>query len=155
MSVIIQGVFTNVGREAMAKSILGPLVRPPYAESYFKYFKIGTGGYILGPGGGKIAKTPDPARTDLESVLNPSMFTFQKDFVANDLTYFLDLDVPFAIAKCFLEFGEANDDGFGQSPEFFEIGIFDANDVMLVYATFPGETKNGAKTLNHIIKCNF
>jgi hypothetical protein len=151
----LQGVVTDVGRAAMAQSILGPLVRPPYAESYFKYFKIGEGGFILGPGGSKQPKTPDPSLTDLESASNPTLFTFQKDFVAGDLSVVIDSSIYYANVRAFLDYSEANDDGFGNYPEFFEIGLFDANDVMLVYATIPGETKNSSKTLNHYLNINF
>jgi hypothetical protein len=152
---VIQGVFTDVGRAANAQSMLGPLVRPPYHESYFSYYKIGEGGYQLGPGGSKQPKTPDPSRIDLESVTTPGLFTFQKSLTAADLSIEVDGTITYAVARCFLDYTEANDNGSGGYPEFFEIGIFDANNVMLIYATFPGETKNASKTLNHIIKANF
>lgn len=152
---VIQGVWTDVGRQAMAQGVLGPLVRPPYKETFFKYFKIGEGGFVLGAGGSKSPKTPDPSLTDLESVSDTALYTFQKDFTAAELSYELDGSVPFAVAKAFLDFTEGNDDGMGESPEYFEIGIFDENDVMLIYATIPGETKNPSKTLNHIVKANF
>lgn len=151
----IQGVFTDVGRIAVAQHILGPLVRPPYAQTYFKYFKIGEGGFILGGGGTKTPKTPDPTLTDVESESDPSLYTFQKDFVASNLTYELDSGIPYAVVQVFLDYSEANDDGFGNNPEFFEIGLFDDNDVMLAYATIPGETKNASKTLNHTIRISF
>lgn len=152
---LIQGVTTDVGRIAIAKSMLGPLVRPPYAQSFAKYFKIGTGGYIAGPGGTKTPKTPVGNETDLEAAGDPSLFVYQKDFVAADLTYELCSGIPYAVCRAYLEYSEANDDGFGNTPEFFEIGIFDEQDVMLFYATFPGETKTGSKTLNHYIYVSF
>lgn len=152
---LIQGVFTDAGREAFAKSFLGPLKRPPYGESYAKYFKIGEGGYILGPGGTKQPKTPDPSRTDLESESDPTLYTFQKNLIVADLNFQICDSVPFAVVRTFLDYSEGNDDGFGSNPEFFELGIFDEQDVMLFYATMPGETKNAAKTLNHFIHINF
>ena len=152
---VIQGVFTDAGRDALAKSMLGPLVRSPYFETYFTYFKIGEGGYQLGPGGSKQPKTPEPDRTDLESVSTPGLYTFQKTLIAGDLTIEVDGTITYAKVRCFVNYGEANDNGFGQYPEFFELGLFDAQGVMLIYATFPGETKNPSKTLNHYIKANF
>ena len=152
---VIQGVFTDTGRAAIAQSMLGPLVRPPYNETYFTYFKIGTGGYLLGPGGSKQPKTPDPSLTDIESDSVSGLFEYEKTLTASDLSLEVDGTITYAKLRCFLDYTEANDDGSGNSPEFFEIGIFDPNNVMLIYATFPGETKNASKTLNHIIKANF
>jgi hypothetical protein len=152
---IIQGVFTDIGRAAVAKSMLGPLVRPPYAECYFKYFKIGEGGYQLGPGGSKQPKTPDPTLEDVESQGSSTLYTFTKDLIASDLTIEIIDGITYANVRCFVNYAEANDNGHGVSPEFFELGIFDVNDVMLIYATFSGETKNAAKTLNHLINANF
>lgn len=152
---VIQGVVTDAGRIALAQSILGPLVRPPYEQTFGKYFKIGEGGFVSGPGGSKSPKTPVGNETDVESESDSNLFTFQKDFTASDLTYELCDGVPYAVFRVFINFGEANDDGFGNPPEFFEIGIFDEQDVMLAYTTFPGETKNGSKTLNHFVYINF
>jgi hypothetical protein len=135
--------------------MLGPLVRPPYNETYFKYYKIGEGGYQLGPGGSKQPKTPDPSLIDIEADSVSGLFAYDKDLTATDLSIEVDGSITYAKLRCFLDYSEANDDGFGDPPEFFEIGIFDPNDVMLIYATFPGETKNASKTLNHIIKANF
>lgn len=152
---VIQGVATDNGRIAMAQSILGPLVRPPYSQTYVKYFKIGTGGYIAGPGGTKTPKTPVGNETDLDSASDPNEFTYQKDLTASELSYELCEGIPYAVLKAFLNFTEANDDGTGNSPEFFEIGFFDEQDVLLFYTTMPGETKNASKTLNHYIYINF
>jgi hypothetical protein len=43
----------------------------------------------------------------------------------------------------------------GDAPRFFELGIFDAQDNMVAYGTFPGETKLDTKTLNHLVSINF
>ena len=152
---VLQGVTTDAGRVALAQHVLGPLVRPPFAESYGKYFKIGTGGFLLGPGGTKSPKTPDPSLTDVEAATLVGGYFFQRDFAVADLDFDICEGVPFAIFRVFLDFTDANDDGFGNAPEFFEIGIFDPQDVMLFYTTFPGETKNPAKSLNHFVYVNF
>lgn len=150
----LQGVFTDIGRAALAKSFLGPLKRPLYAESYAKYFKIGVRGYQLGPGGTKQPKTPDPSLSDIESVTLGAYY-FTKDFTVDDLDINIDGSITYAKITAFLDYSEGDDDGTGNSPEFFEVGIFDDQDVMLIYATMPGETKNASKTLNHIINVNF
>lgn len=152
---LLQAVVTDNGRIAFAQSVLGPLVRPPYAQSFAKYFKIGEGGFISGPGGTKEPKTPVGNEPDLESESDAGLYTFQKELVAADLTYEVCDGIPYAVIRSFLDFGEANDDGSGGTPEFFEIGVFDEQDVLLFYATIPGETKTGAKTLNHFLYVNF
>lgn len=154
-SGVIQGVTTDNGRTAMAQSILGPLLQPPYDPTYVKYFKIGTGGYILGPGGTKVPKTPSESQEDLDSESNPNEFTFQKDLTVSDLSFEFCDGIAYAVLRAFLDLSEANDDGTGAAPEFFEIGFFDPQDVLLFYTTIPGETKNASKTLNHFIYVNF
>lgn len=51
--------------------------------------------------------------------------------------------------------GEANLNQLLASPEFFELGVFDANNVMMFHMTFPLESKTGAVQLNHIIELIF
>ena len=57
--------------------------------------------------------------------------------------------------RCFVTTGEANDDGNGNPPELFELGLFDAAGNMLVYSTFPLEVKTLSKALEHIIFIDF
>lgn len=79
------------------------------------------------------------------------LFTFRKTLVAGDVVFFSSspaIDEITAIVAA----GEANSDQLGNDPEFFELGLFDANGVMLVYITVDLEQKNNTIQLNHIIQ---
>lgn len=54
-----------------------------------------------------------------------------------------------------VDFAEANANWLAAAPEFFEVGIFDNNDVMMIYGTFPFELKNDQKTLNNVMRAFF
>ena len=47
---------------------------------------------------------------------------------------------------------EANSDQLGNNPEFFELGLFDSNGVMVVYVTYDAQTKINGVQLNHIVQ---
>lgn len=81
-------------------------------------------------------------------------FTFRKLFSPADVIF--SSGVP-AITEftAILLAGEANANQLLASPEFFELGIFDANNVMMVHMTFPLESKTAAVQLNHIIELIF
>lgn len=83
------------------------------------------------------------------SVITAPFFVFKKSFVGVDLT-FLGTGTGVCTAVAFLDFIEGNDDGFGGNPEYFEIGIFDTNDVMVAYGTYPGETKVSTIQFNKV-----
>lgn len=118
------------------------------------YFKVGEGGWV-DPGTGKVRRTPDPTLTDLDCIVNPSRypvdsrFTFQKTLQPN-----VDMVIDAGALKmtCTLAQLEANDDGLGNNPEFWEIGIFDEDDVMLIYATMPEQIKSNAGAITDIIR---
>ena len=82
------------------------------------------------------------------------LFTFRKALLAADVTLFSSLPAITEIDAIVLA-AEANLDQLGNPPEFFEVGIFDANGVMIAYITFDLETKTGAVQLNHIIQIVF
>lgn len=79
------------------------------------------------------------------------LFTFRKAFVDADVIFASAVPAIDEITAVVLA-GEANADQLLNSPEFYELGLFDDNGVMLVYMTFPVETKTGAVQLNHIIE---
>jgi hypothetical protein len=81
-------------------------------------------------------------------------YTFRKDFVDADVVYFSDVPAIDEITAI-VETGEANTDQLGNDPEFFELGLFDANGVMLVYITVDLEQKNNTIQLNHIIQITY
>lgn len=82
------------------------------------------------------------------------LFVFRKAMGVSDVLF--DSAVP-AITEitAIVAAGEANLDQLGGNPIFFEVGLFDANGVMLVYMTFDAVTKTGAVQLNHIVDLVF
>lgn len=79
-------------------------------------------------------------------------FTFRKAILAAEVVWIAP-NVARITASVLA--GEANDDGLGNPPDFFELGLFDANDVMVVYMTMPLETKVPGVVLGHIIDITF
>lgn len=77
------------------------------------------------------------------------LFTFEKAYVGTDLTF---EEAGRMSAVAFLDFLDGNDDGFGGSPEFFEIGVFDAAGNMIAYGTYPGEVKTIGIQFNKIVR---
>jgi hypothetical protein len=81
------------------------------------------------------------------------LYTFRKDLT--DLDVLFSSAVP-AITEVLANVlgGEANavDNPAGTNPQFFELGIFDANGVMVLYMTFPMEEKVLGVQLNHIFE---
>jgi hypothetical protein len=165
MALVISATLTNKGREVLAKSFGGPI--GSYNWSYGKYFKIGTLGFE-DVGGDDHPKTPDPALLDLESSVSGS-FWYRKTFEVSDLLFVGPGTMQF---KCFLDLLEGNGtnetdtavnlDGpkntswlSGGVPTFFELGVFDNEDNLIAYGTFPGEVKLNTKTLNHLVNVNF
>ncbi len=82
------------------------------------------------------------------------LFTFRKTLLAADVTLFSSLPAITEIDAIVLA-GEANLDQLGNLPEFFELGLFDTNGVMVAYITFDLQTKSGAIQLNSIIQIVF
>jgi hypothetical protein len=166
---VIQAVLTNGGRAALAKSFGGP--SGPFQWSYGKYFKIGTAMHQSVSGQDQPIP-PNAAFTDIQSVSGTSgVFWYRKTFQSPDIFFINPGTIQF---RCFLDLPDANGDSFIEPntavnvdgpklssptfvspPIFFEIGVFDANDVMIAYGTFPAETKLNAKALNSLVNVNF
>lgn len=53
--------------------------------------------------------------------------------------------------NCFIDADEFIDDGRGETPVIYELGIFDSEDTMLAYATFTPIVKNGSTQINKIV----
>lgn len=165
MALVISATLTNKGREVLAKSFGGP--SGTYSWSYGEYFKIGTSGWqLVGPD--KHPKTPDPALLEVESSTSGT-FWYRKTFQPADILFVGPATMQF---KCFLDLLQGNgsvetDTGAGVdgpkntawlsggAPTYFELGIFDAQDELVAYGTFPGEVKLNTKTLNHLVNINF
>lgn len=148
MAAVVNGVMTNIGRETLAKAFgfIGG-----FATSYAYYFKIGEGGFISTPGG-NVPVAPDPSREDLAAEDDPALFAYRKDLTVSDISF---ISPSIIQLRCQLLPTEANDNGSGENPKFFEIGIFDLNDKMIGYATFDEQTKNVTKTLILYVQIQF
>ena len=139
-------------------------------------FKVGEGGWV-DPGGGKEPRVPDASLRrldnslqDIDCIVDPtralidqrypteSRAYFQKDLDPADITFVSPSTLR---VRCLLDFGEFNDDGYGNNPEIWELGIFSEHptvggaELMVAYATFPQETKDGTKQIENIIKIVF
>jgi hypothetical protein len=157
MATVLQGVMTNKGREILAKS-LG--YRGGFPLVFGNSFGYGEGGYTVS-GTGKIPKTPDPTMLDLEAAALPPLdnFIFGHDIGITDVTFIAPSTIEF---RCKLVPSEANDDGYGNLPKFFELGIFDGPIVankptgnMIAYTTFDEQTKSSTKSLISYIQVVF
>jgi len=156
MAQTVEAVVTDIFRQKLARiyandATLGPF-RLPLS------FKMGEGGWT-DPGSGKEPIPPDVTLTDVTALSFPagSQYIFSKDLTGADLTFTSPTRCEI---RCFVTSGEANDDGLGNPPEFFELGVFDdtiANGFgnMLVYSTFPIEVKTASKALEHLIFIDF
>jgi hypothetical protein len=153
MPQIVSAVVTNAWRTKLAQiySNNGPTFSLPLS------FSIGEGGWT-NPGGGKEPITPNVALTVLSApgYVAGSTFVFSKNLnTVSDLTF---TSPTRAEISCFVSSSEANDDGGGNPPEFFELGIFDGlmgTGTMLAYSTFPIEIKTSSKALLHVIFVDF
>lgn len=152
MAVEVVGIVPNIARKTWAEADIGSGL----GHAKFSYFKIGCGGWV-DVGGTKepVDPTTKMDLEDLDCIENPgsyppaSQYYFQKSLTAGDIAYEADRK---SRATCIVSFTEANDDGYGDPPEFWEIGIFDENDVMVVYGTFPKETKTPDKEIEKEIR---
>lgn len=167
MANVIQAVLTNAGRAALAKSFGGP--SGTFSWSYAQYWKIGTAMHTE-VGGQDQPLPPDVTFTDIQSVLS-GVYWYRKTFQTPDILFVNPSTIQF---RCYLDLQYANGVGadepdtantvdgpkntaslLGSPPIFFEVGIYDPQDVLVAYGTFPGETKLNTKTLNHLINLNF
>ena len=155
---IIPAVVTDVGREYLGK-YLGGLV----AFETLVQFKYGEGGWI-DPGGGPVPRTPDPTLTDIDAILDPlrpvpsqrypatSWASYAKLFIGGDITFVAPNTIR---CRCFLDLAEFNDDGYGNSPEVWELGVFDSGGRMIGYGTFPIQIKDNTKVLDNTMIFTF
>lgn len=144
MAGIIEGIFTDSGKVEIRNSIAGSLIGSPHTR-IVKY-KIGEGGFI-NTAGGRLPNDPlsREGENDIEAD-GVSLYFFEKSFAPADISINVDGSIRFDVS---VEYAEANDNGSGDDPTFFEVGLFDQDDNMIVYATFPEETKNISKRLIH------
>lgn len=148
MAFVVTGVVTNKGRETFAKS-MGSIGGFTLTRAY--KFRIGMGGYITTLAG-RVPKVPDPSKTIIEATGAPGDAYFEKLFGSTDFQFIVPSTIQI---RCRLDPTEFNDDGLGNAPRLFEIGIFDDYNNLLVYATFDEETKAPTKVLTNFIQVIF
>lgn len=128
-------------------------------------FRVGEGGWIQTLAG-RVARTPDPSLTDLDVAINPSRYpldsraSFAKALAPGDITYTSLTDGGMLEVTCLLDFGEFNDDGYGNFPNIQEIGLFSDNPsapgkIMVAYVTLAMQEKNPAVQLSNAVKISF
>lgn len=167
MANVIQALITDDGSEALAKSFGG--LTGGFSWSYGNFFKIGTAMHQTVSGQDEPI-APDASFQDIQSIAS-GVFWYRKTFIPADILFVNPATMQF---RCFLDLDEANGDTGtepdtgsgvdgpknssslgGNPPKFFELGIFDPQNKMVAYGTFPGETKLLTKTLNHLVNINF
>ena len=119
------------------------------------YFKIGEGGNTAG-----VPDTPLETRSDIEAgvlvgtAASLADKVYFKKFFADGDGNVTDADDGTLLVTCTVDAGEANDDGLGNNPVFYEIGVFDPDGTMIAYGTFDAEEKVSGRTLEHVITLN-
>lgn len=112
-------------------------------------FKVGEGGFKV-EALGNVPRTPDPTLTDLDIIENPGRYTvnttptFSKALGGGAFAVATTTNGAELTATCTLLAGEYNDDGDGNFPQIYEIGLF-AGSVMVAYGTFAEQLKNGVE----------
>jgi hypothetical protein len=146
-------------------------------------FRVGEGGWE-DPGTGPVPRIPDPTLRRLDNLIQDidarvdptrplisqrypinSRANFEKALLPADITW----ESPsVARVECLLDFGDFNDDGFGNPPEIWEIGIFTRHpgtpppavwplptELMLAYGTFPMQLKDASRQLLNVVRIVF
>jgi hypothetical protein len=136
-------------------------------------FRIGEGGWI-DPGTGAVPRTPVDNLRRLDNGLQDVDAEVDKHRAALDQRYPLTGRYYYTKAlttaemsfvspnklelRCYLDTSEANNDGWGNPPEFWEIGIFTdhplfvGQKLMVAYGTFPKQTKTPAAPILNIVR---
>lgn len=177
MPVVI-GVATEDARKYLPQ-ILGGLVTQSYTvgiNSIFTHFKVGEGGWI-NPGGGPIPRAPDATLRrldnsiqDIDAIVDPTRLLINQRYLASERASFEKAltvaDFSFVPPtkleiRCFLDFGDFNDDGFGNDPEMWEIGVFGTHPtvggqkLLWGYGTFNVQQKNVGVTIENLLRIVF
>jgi hypothetical protein len=97
---------------------------------------------VTTPSGRQVRKASEP------------LYTFRKDFSDGDVVYSSDIPAITEVTSL-VGSSEANSDQLGNSPIFYEVGLFDSNGVMIAYVTFDAVTKISGVQLNTIVDLVF
>jgi hypothetical protein len=82
------------------------------------------------------------------------LFTFRKTLTTADVLYSSGLPAITEVTMNVLS-GEANSDQLGNDPDFYEVGVFDSNGVMVAYMTMDLQTKIVGVQLVNVIDMVF
>jgi hypothetical protein len=78
------------------------------------------------------------------------LFTFRKTLVAGDVLFTSAVPAITEITAVLLA-GEGLLDQLGNAPKYYEVGIFDSNNVLVAYMTFTQEEQTGVQ-FNHVVE---
>ena len=127
-------------------------------------------GFRFAPGLHKHLYEPDFTQIDLSATNLSQADLSGTDLEGADLKGASLTDVTFIApstieVECLLDFSDFNDDGFGNAPEIYEIGIFSDHPVesglasdqglMVAYGTFPVEVKDNTKQILNVVRIIF
>lgn len=169
---IIEGVLTDTARKWWPQMFGGLTTFKPISR-----FVVGEGGWQDDGTGVKVRRTPDPALNHLDIVENPSRYgpgsidpnsvaSYSKALVSTDFTFVSPTTLQVTLL---LDFTEFNDDGLGNNPEIWEIGLFSewpdypttsnpvtgANEMLVAYGTVDKQIKDSGKQLQNLFILTF
>lgn len=103
---------------------------------------------LTGPYGGATTAVPREVRQ-----ADSPLYTFRKTLVAGDVLFVSAVPAIIEITAILLA-GEGLLDQQGNAPKYYELGVFDSNNVMVAYMTFDMEEQTGVQ-FNHILELLF
>ncbi len=172
---ILTAKFTDDYVEFMAKyqGQIGGITHAGWDHS-ITHFIYGEGGWI-DSSGGRVRRLPVTSLRDegtslheIDAIVDASRTTdvrypansrgfFSKNLTSANFTYV----APYTIEiECTLDAGEFNNDGFGNNPQLWEIGLYCdhptiVDSFMMAYATFEMQTKTGGSPLTNTVRLKF
>lgn len=117
-------------------------------------FRVGEGGWV-DTAAGTVPRTPSPALTDLDCTLNPDRYPTTSRAVYEGAIEDIGIVGSTLVFTCTIPMGSFNDDGNGDFPEIWEIGLFmsiEAGEVMVAYGTMQAQTKTPAGQLTNTVR---
>ena len=161
---VVPAVITDDARLYLPQMWGGLL---PFQE--INYFKVGEGGWI-DPGTGRERRVPvpnlrrfDSGIQDLDAVVDTTRAVIDQRYGSTERAFYgkalLSTDMSFIAPsqleiRCLLTDGEFVDDGYGNSPEIWEIGVYSDHPVysgqrlMIAYGTVTRQVKTATSLLN-------
>lgn len=162
----LPAILTTVGAEKYAKYPAGLI---PHV--LFTHFRLGEGGWIA-TSAGRAPRTPIRDLTSLDIIedvgrpagsrfydVGENLGYFEKVFVPGDFSYVFPGILKISSVILTTEYNFKNVGtliydvgGPYTSPEIWEIGLFDADDDMIIYGTFPRELKDATKQIENLVR---